>query len=162
MRHRRFLVPGLIALAAAPALGLDVGDAAPPIEASKWYNSKGPVSMTNLRGRVVVIDFWATWCMPCRAVQPRIIELHHELAGKGVVFMGLTDEAESKVGPFIKKDKTPYIIGAGSMSRERYGIKTYPTAVVIDPEGKVVYKGHPADPKLKETILSTLKTTPPK
>jgi thiol-disulfide isomerase/thioredoxin len=162
MHAYRVFLPALLTFAAAPALALDVGDTAPPIEATKWYNNQGPVSMAHLRGRIVVIDFWATWCMPCKAVQPVLVEMHNELNSKGVVFVGLSDEPAAKVGPFIEKDKTPYVIGAGSKAREAYGIRSYPTAIVIDPLGKVVFRGHPSDEKLQETILETLRKTPPK
>lgn len=53
----------LLALATGPAVGqsIEVGDKVPEIDAVKWYNVKGDVSMKNLRGKVVLVDFWATW-----------------------------------------------------------------------------------------------------
>src|SRR5262245_42710278 len=93
MHTYRFFAPLLFVTALATnALAVDVGDMAPSFEATKWFNNQGPVSLAHLRGRIVVLDFWATWCMPCRAVQPVLVEMHDELSSRGVVFIGLTDE----------------------------------------------------------------------
>jgi hypothetical protein len=62
MRTRIVAAAGLIALAAAPAaLSVEVGDSAPSIRATKWYNNSGPVSMSKFKGQIVLLDFWATW-----------------------------------------------------------------------------------------------------
>src|SRR5262245_47286911 len=77
--------------------------------------------------------------------------------------IGLSYEAESVVGTHIRSDKTPYIIGAGTQkTNDAYGVKGFPSAFVIDPAGKIVFIGHPADPKFKQSILDTLKKSPPK
>lgn len=90
------------------------------------------------------------------------MQLHQKLGPKGLVLVGLSNEPDSKVGPFIKKDKTPYIIGSDSTSGKDWGIRGYPTAFVVDPKGKVTFVGHPADPEFKKAIESTMKDTPPK
>lgn len=90
------------------------------------------------------------------------MQLHQELGSKGVVLVGLSDEPDSKVGPHINRDKTPYIIGSGSTSGKDWGIRGYPTAFIVDPYGKVKFSGHPADPKFKAAVESTIKDTPPK
>ncbi len=91
-----------------------------------------------------------------------MVQLHQTLGSKGVVLVGLSDETDGKVGPHIKKDKTPYIIGSGSSSAKDWGIPGYPTAFVVDPYGVVKFKGHPGDPKFKKAVESTVKNTPPK
>ena len=62
MTKRALLFAGLIPIAlAAPAMALEVGDKAPEVHGSKWYNSKSPVTLAKLKGQIVLIDFWATW-----------------------------------------------------------------------------------------------------
>ncbi len=90
------------------------------------------------------------------------MQLHQTLGSKGVVLVGLSNETDGKVGPHIKKDKTPYIIGSGSSSAKDWGVRGYPTAFVVDPYGEVKFSGHPADPKFKKAVESTVKNTPPK
>ncbi len=62
MNARRMLTAALVLFAGAPALAkVKVGDKAPEIKAAKWYNTQTNVSMEMLRGKVVVVEFWATW-----------------------------------------------------------------------------------------------------
>ena len=59
------------------------------ISAETWYNSK-PLKLANLKGKIVVIDFWATWCGPCRYVIPTLVESYNDYKGKGLVVIGFT------------------------------------------------------------------------
>lgn len=116
--------------------------AAPEIKAGYWLNSE-PLTLAGLRGKVVVLEFWATWCPPCRASIPHLIRLNQEYKDKGVVFVSLTDEPRPTVEPFVKEMRMDYAIGGDSPSSGAYGVDGIPTAFVISPAGRVVWEGHP-------------------
>jgi thiol-disulfide isomerase/thioredoxin len=147
----------LLALAAVACSGAVqpppslVGKAAPEIKAAYWLNSDA-LTLAGLKGKVVVVEFWATWCPPCRKSIPHLIELNAKYAGKGVVIIGLSDEPKTKVEPFAKEMKMTYAVGGGTTSLKDYGINAIPTAFIIDTEGKVAWQGHPMDPAFDKTL----------
>ncbi|HUU10990.1 MAG TPA: TlpA disulfide reductase family protein [Phycisphaerae bacterium] len=143
--------------AAAPA---DPAPAAPEIGAAYWLNSE-PLTLASLRGKTVVVEFWATWCPPCRKSIPHLIELHKTYAPKGVVFIGLTSEPREAVERFVKEMGMPYAIGGGSRSAVPYGVRGIPHAVVIDPSGAMTWKGHPMA-GLDEALKARMARTPAK
>jgi thiol-disulfide isomerase/thioredoxin len=159
------LVPIVVAVAATPqgATGslsetaVKVGEQAPEIEAAEWIHADDTISLAGLRGQVVVVEFWATWCGPCRQSTPHLVELSHKYKDRGVTFLGMTDEprAEAPVDAFIKEFSVDYIIGAGSQSILTYGVMGVPTAFVIDGEGVVQWVGHPMN-ALEEAIEAAL------
>ena len=74
---------------ALSSFAASIGDPAPKIEAKKWVQG-GPVEIKD--GQVTVIEFWATWCPPCRASIPHINELYKQFKDKNVAFVGVSDE----------------------------------------------------------------------
>ncbi len=157
-RWRRVLTSGttlmkwLIAvlLVAVMVLGLMVnrsvlqpGSPAVEIAASQWFNTTGPLSLETLRGQIVVLEFWATWCPPCRDGIGHLNQLHDHWSNQGVVLIGLTDEPAAVVGPFVGKHAIRYAVGAGSATDRHYGVRAIPHAFVIDRAGQVVWSGYP-------------------
>jgi thiol-disulfide isomerase/thioredoxin len=142
----------------APGQGL-VGKAAPEVSAQDWLNSP-PLSLQAARGKIVVVEFWATWCPPCRASIPHLIEMFKTFSPKGVVFMGLTDEPKAKVEPFAKEMKMVYPVGCGSQAGSAYGVRGIPHAFIIDPSGNVAWEGHPMA-GLDKALEAQLAKTPP-
>ena len=121
-----------------------VGQSAPEIQASKWLNDN-PTSLKDLKGKVVVVEFWATWCPPCRQSIPHLIELNQRFKKKDVVIVSLTNEKPDQVEPFAKEAKMDYLIGMESPTGAAYQVRGIPQAFIIDKEGKVVWAGHPLD-----------------
>ena len=143
-----------------------VGQAAPEIDAEHFVASES-VTLKSLRGKVVLIDFWAVWCGPCIATFPHLIEWHERYADKGLVILGATrsygyrwdDEADKAVKPtassgdkvaieeelaMLEKFRAKYklhhgffVSPQGSTFNADYGVYGIPQAVLIDKEGKV-------------------------
>jgi uncharacterized protein (TIGR03435 family) len=113
-----------------------------------------------LRGQVVVLDFWATWCGPCRKALPHWNELVDAFKDKPVRFIAITDENQQVVENFLKQ--TPIhswvgLDGAGRSNLEAYNIHGIPTTVIANKEGVVVAVIHPAklEPKDIDEVLRT-------
>ena len=99
------------------------------------------VSLADFKGKVVFIDFWASWCPPCRISMPDVEKLHHQFQGKPVQVLGLNlDESASQAKKFVEKKKTPYpVLLAGDSDIPRaYGVSGIPHFVLIDQEGRLV------------------------
>ena len=138
----------------------DVGDQAPEIKAQSWLNSDG-VSIAKNSNKIVVVEFWATWCGPCRQSIPHLVAMNQKYKNKGVVIAGLTQEGAGAVKGFAAKMGMDYPVGMGSAASNAYGVEGIPVAFVVAPGGKIVWTGHPMD-GLDKAIEAALKATPPK
>src|SRR5262249_38542868 len=102
-----------------------------------------PISLDEAKGKIVLLNFWATWCGPCRAEIPDLVELQKKYKDQLQIIALATDEDEpSEVKRFAEKAGINYRIGMASDSlRVDYGgIPALPTAFLIDREGRVVQK----------------------
>lgn len=120
------------------------GTEAPEIRAETWVNSEGE-SLSQNAGVYTVIHFWATWCPPCRQIMPVIVELQAQYSDT-IRFVGLTEETigASEALQYVQEVGISHPIGLGSRSMATFGIRSIPHAFVIDPNGVVVWQGHPA------------------
>ena len=104
----------------------------------------GTVSSAEFKGKVLVVDFWATWCGPCVSEIPGYIELQKKYAAQGLVFVGLSiDEAgPDVVRKFVKAHKINYAIGMADSDVQTAfgGFEAIPTTFVIDREGRIRHK----------------------
>jgi thiol-disulfide isomerase/thioredoxin len=132
------------------------GKSTPEIEAREWLNTTGPVSLAKLKGSVVVVEFWATWCPPCRQSIPHLNGIYKKYKDKGLKVVGLTDEDTGKVREFMKKIPMDYIVGTGSRSGGAYGVRGIPTAFVLDTKGALVWQGHPMAEEFEASIARLL------
>jgi thiol-disulfide isomerase/thioredoxin len=164
MQARLLLAIVVIAVATTPLLAVEVGDKAPEIKASDWYNL--PSGMKTLKpaqlsGQIVMVEFWATWCGPCRRSIPHLNEVNSKYKSRGVILVSLSDETDSKVAPFIKQNNMQYIIGCGAESVARaYGVEAIPAVFLIDPDGVIAWKGNPSS--VEYELDKLLKDKPPR
>jgi peroxiredoxin len=142
----------------AAAQKLEKGAPAPEIASVHWHNAPPGEQPTleNLRGQVLLLEFWGTWCAPCVRAMPRIQQLHERYAERGVTVLALSYETPEVLEPFLKKHR--YTFRSGSDPEKQviaaYGIRSWPTSVVIDAEGKVFHVGDPygAEQVLREAL----------
>ncbi len=98
------------------------------------------VSLADFRGKVVVLDFWATWCPPCKKEIPDFIDLQKAYGSKGVQFVGVALDEPYKVKAFAEQNGINYTIlfGNDAIAAKYGGIDGIPTTFVIDKKGKIV------------------------
>jgi len=161
----RRAVIGLLALAcvafgtAVLADGPKPGSAAHEIKAAGFLNAPaGAPTLAALKGKVVVLVFWATWNPPSRKSMPQLVEVQEKYASSGLQVIGLTDEEKAPVEAFVTKTKVTFPVGYGSTSIADYGVGGRPIAFVIGGDGKVAWSGYPSpiEPKFNEAIESAV------
>lgn len=114
------------------------GKAAPAWELTGWRNSK-PLKLADLKGKIVVLDFWATWCGPCIASIPKINSLQKKY-GEDVVFIGVCAKSGSEKMDATVKAKGieyPVAIDADNVTKNNYHANSYPDYYIIDRTGKL-------------------------
>lgn len=118
----------------------EVGKPAPDLSI-QTLNGKGNISLASLQGKVVVVDFWATWCGPCKQSFPKLEELSKK-AGDKVEVVGISVDDEKKgVVEFAKENGATFAIGwdDGHTIASRWKVGTMPTTFIVDASGKVRY-----------------------
>lgn len=97
-------------------------------------------SFSSLRGKVVLVNFWATWCPPCRKEMPDLQALYERFGSQGLVILGISDEETSKVEPFIRDRKVtfPVLLDPGRKVNEAFIVDGIPKSFVYDRDGKLV------------------------
>ncbi len=115
------------------------------MEAPDWQlkNLEGkPVKLSEFKGKVVLLNFWATWCPPCREEIPDLVSLQRQYAARGLVVLGISmDEGgPARVASFAKTFEInyPIVMGDEKTSAAYGGIQVLPTTFIIDRKGKVV------------------------
>jgi thiol-disulfide isomerase/thioredoxin len=144
----------LVALSAfaSPALALDLGDTAPEISVASWTKGS-PASLSSGAGKkIYVLEFWATWCKPCRENMPHMSELQERFKKNDVEIIALSDEEEEVVEDFVSRNnsKMKYTVGIDDsrLTNTAYGkipgFRGIPFSVIINTKGQIAWFGHPA------------------
>lgn len=135
-----------------------VGLALPPISAEGWLNSE-PIAADDLRGHVVLVDFWSTDCVVCVQQAPELRKLHERYGDSGLKLVGFTPEPGSdrpRLERFVTEEGFGWPIGYGAgFMFEMMGIQFTPTYVLYDRSGRSVWGGHSLD-GLDDAIVAAL------
>lgn len=125
----------------------------------------GKFKLSDYKDKTVVLDLWATWCGPCRAEIPHLVELHKEYAGKNVEIIGLTTEdpnsASEDVAAFAKEFNINYKLGwaRGDVAQALMnGRPSIPQTFVIAPGGKIITKFMGYSDRIPDAIRAAIKT----
>ena len=154
------LLPALFLSAhAQDAPPLPTGSAAPAFTV-KTLDGK-PLALKALRGKVVLLDIWATWCPPCRAATPMLQSLHQKFGDKGLQVIGLSVDDESSVAQvpaFKKQFKVTYTLSTGAQTNQKvgqaYNAQGIPSVYLIDQKGVVRWSQSGYDSQGEERLLS--------
>jgi thiol-disulfide isomerase/thioredoxin len=143
---KRFL---FLALASFGAIGMvtalatatksNVGQKLPDLKLN-YVGNKPDVA-----GKPMILEFWATWCPPCRASIPHLNEVYKKYKDKGLVIVGVTDEDNQTIRKFTKSvpiDYFPATDRDGKLSNS-FGIQGIPHAMLVNKSGEIVWEGHP-------------------
>ncbi len=130
-------------------------------------DGSAPFQMSDLKGKTIVLTFWATWCTPCRELDPLLAQVLQEYVGRNdLAFLTLnTDEDESRVVPFLQRQHIPGTVLFADGLDDFYKVQSLPTLVILDRTGKVSYRAEGFDPdtivsELKDAIQRTLASSP--
>ena len=144
-----------------------IGETAPKVSVKTWING-GPVTLEDLRGRVTLLEFWATWCKPCQEMFPKLKQLHERAATRGLEIIAITrhylayggtegamQEELQLMGRTVTEHGVRFPVGVAEDERLQviYGANGLPTAVLIDRQGVVRYAGPGGEDRGFDEIL---------
>jgi cytochrome c biogenesis protein CcmG/thiol:disulfide interchange protein DsbE len=133
--------------AAARPVVMKAGDPAPEIKVKDLEDKD--VTLADYQGKVVLVNFWATWCDPCRVEIPWLIKMQDKYGAKGFTVLGIAMDEEGKpvVAPFVAKERYdvdgqrlpmnyPIVIGSETVAEKFGGLLGFPTSILVSKDGK--------------------------
>lgn len=161
---RRSLLLAAI-LAMTPAIAGDITPAAgagPAAPFSLPSRSGEAVSLASLKGQVVLINFWATWCGPCRKEMPLLEQIHAKYAPLGFAMLGVNVEEDTRMMDVFLKDvpvKFPILLDPANGVSKLYNVSAMPSTVIVDRQGNVrfIHQGYkPGDEGVYQDVIRQL------
>ena len=152
------VVAQLLVQTATPSLAL--GEAAPPLALADLEGR--PLALQSLRGRVVLVNFWATWCAPCLEEIPELTEAWREQRGRCLEILGVAEESGSpaEVAEFARRHAIPYplVLDRDGKAAADWRVPGYPRSYLVDREGRVqrVFDGALSRRRLEEATAPHL------
>lgn len=136
--------------AAGPAAEAPALPTAAPLKGLEWVKGS-PVTFE--KGKVYVVEFWATWCGPCKVSIPHLTEIQRTYKDKGVTVIGISNESPATIKPFVQKmgDQMAYTVAAdieGFVQQnymQAFNKQGIPQAFIVNGDGKIAWEGHPLD-----------------
>jgi cytochrome c biogenesis protein CcmG/thiol:disulfide interchange protein DsbE len=154
--HSRCLVIALCLAIPASALAVE------PIGELKMRQLNGnPFSLDSLKGQVVVLDFWASWCVPCRTSFPFLDALNAKYESRGLRVVGLTlEENDEAIRAFLEAVpvRFPVVRDPSGHAGEAFGVVAMPTTFLLDPDGRIAARFEGGDKSVHEKIDSAVAT----
>lgn len=139
--------------------GVSVGASAPEIALNDTTGK--PVPLSSLRGKYVLIDFWASWCGPCRAENPNVVRMYNKFKDKGFAIYSVSlDQAKANWTKAIRNDNLTWTHVSDlkfwqSAAAQQYGVQAIPATFLLDKDGKIMAKnlrGEALEQKLEEIL----------
>ena len=143
-------------------LKMDLVGAPAPTWAKVAPLGTAPSAIAQLRGRVVLLDFWASWCGPCRMLAPRLSALKDRFGAQGLTVVGMTTDDAERAAVFAEKHQMryPVVVDKDGDTSRAYGVSALPTMILVDKKGIVreVFIGYDpsGDARLEATVKSLL------
>jgi len=136
----------------------NVGKPMPRLTVGEWISPK-PVSADELAGRPYVLEFWATWCPPCRTSIPHLVKLASKFQPRGLIMIGLSRDKPdqvAKVKSFYAEYKMNYLVAMDAGMGDKLPMRGIPHAFVVDQTGLISWAGHPMDPQFEPAVKKVL------
>jgi len=142
---------------------LTYGDHAPELGELEFIQGEPFKLADHHKRRVTIVEFWATWCAPCKESAPFLSQLYEKYKDTGLVVVGITDESPEVAKKYLEEmgDDMNYLVATmGGDTQKKYlesfGLEGIPYAFIIDKNGRVVWYGHPMNPFLHRKITPPL------
>lgn len=138
--------------ARAEVKSLGAGDKAPDFDGKEFVNGEA-CSLRSLRGQVVLLEIFRTWCGPCNQQAPHLTELHEKYGERGLRVIGITNEARAAVDAFVAKHSAKHMVVVESTnSGAAFGTTSVPSPWLIGADGRILLKGVPSESQIEEAL----------
>ena len=157
------LVAAALGVAAAPARAVAVGEPAPEITVITADGK--PVTLAAFRGKTVYLDFWASWCAPCRVSFPFMNAMHEKYGPAGLVIVGVNvDKKRADAEKFLARVPASFAIvyDEPGATPSAYAVKKMPTSVLIDSQGRIAAAHSGFTNEMRDDVESKIRAALPK